>query len=304
MKRIFALFSLMLVLSVLSGCAGHNNGPDCKLIVNGKDITDGHHVSIDKKKELAQIPILAILEELGVTIEETTTYSADTSFRIHSIYTEYNGFHFTFLSNEKDYGLRSPEWVSQPVRKWKDGEFIVDHVSVSAMLHYIWQADISVDFENNVVSVDSIELPVDEELPKQTNCKLVVDGNDITEGIYAHIDHESQNAVIPVIAVQKALGAQIEWYPRWESSGIQTCMVYCTTETGFITFDTSISSFGWTTGDMMTPDYVRKTIGNELYMDCESLRSLWFHGSDINIRIDYENNIIYIDPLHYVIPRQ
>lgn len=291
MKRVWIFFCCLLLSSLLSSCTIINDGNEARLIVNGEDITKDHYLDIDVEKKIAQIPIVAILKELGVSVEETVTYTADTNFRVHSIYTEFNGYTFAFCSAESNYGLKAPDWLHSPVRKIKNKELIVDHVSVSALLYYIWEAEITVDYEKKEVYVDSIELPVDEELLKNTNAQLIVNGNDITEGNYAYIDYEKENTVLPVTTVLKALGAKIEWYPLGEHAGIGRSRVYFYLNGKGIYFDTFSKGVTLDTGQT---DVVRMKVGNELYLDVDSIETMLYQGLGVIIDVDYENGIINV----------
>ena len=43
------------------------------------------------------------------------------------------------------------------------------------------------------------------------NCQLIVNGKDITENVYVHLNLEQRYAELPLTAVAKALGASVKW---------------------------------------------------------------------------------------------
>lgn len=91
---------------------------DCKLIVNGKDITAGNYVKINIRNSNASVPLTAVLTELGIPWE----WESETVLRFGSgdyeqtLDTSYN-IQFNWLAPFRTPGV---------VRKVVDGEVIVD----------------------------------------------------------------------------------------------------------------------------------------------------------------------------------
>ena len=163
---------------------------DATLIVNGKDITAGHYVKINKTYRYAEVPFLAVLEALGAKIEQIDEinvkitiyndkenlsdanikdiYILDTQnvFLAHGKYTENEDGSFTFDNNymyEKDYAQKQPinffyilcGQCPPFFHAVINGEFISDTLSAKYVIRTL-SHDFFIDYNNNTVSVETI----------------------------------------------------------------------------------------------------------------------------------------------------
>ena len=91
---------------------------DCKLIVNGEDITAGNYVKINIRNSNASIPLTAVLTELGIPWE----WESETVLRFGS-----GDYEQTLdTSNNIQFNWLGPSRTPGIVRKVVDGEVIVD----------------------------------------------------------------------------------------------------------------------------------------------------------------------------------
>lgn len=111
-----------------------------RLIVNGKDITEGNYVSIDDEYGTAEVPVTAIMEELGAEV----TWQSDTKVVIM-----HNGREIVIDMNEEMYGLPFPPGARNCERKKVGDDIIFDDNSAIVYM----ELSIKIDYENRTVTV-------------------------------------------------------------------------------------------------------------------------------------------------------
>jgi len=293
MKR--ACFILVCIFLIISFSACINNKPDsdCKLIVNGVDITEGCFLRIFWDDYYAEVPVLKIFEALGAEVIREPGLITDTEV----ITVNYNDYSLVLDTQKEDFGLKKPEWMDKYVRRVVNGEPIVDTRSVSALLYHVFDAEIQINYAESTIhitSLDPSELQYTEEQLAEVNCRLIVNGTDITEGNYVRINHEQKNTELPILAISRALGAEINWLPCEPYPIKECCIVEISYGIGCLYLDTSKPGFQFLVPED-TPAQVRKLMGKEIIMDGNSIEGPLHHGFGIEILVDYENSIIYID---------
>ncbi|MBQ6839230.1 MAG: hypothetical protein IJO45_00880 [Oscillospiraceae bacterium] len=296
MKRIIwygisILCALIVFFFILIVCVSHrNNTTPYQLYINGKEYIVNSDLQINHDQWYAELPLLTVMDALGaeIVVEQGNVINT------HMITITFNGYSFTFNTEEKDFGLEKVYWLDRSVRRMKDGELIIDSRSVSAMMYHAWNVDISIDYAESVVSIDTRDLSTPEEDLDMVNCRLIVNGTDITDGNYVRIDYANKSAELPVIAIAKELDANILWLPCKPYPIKESCVVKISFMEGCLELDTSKTDFRFST-NVESPAAVRKIIGNEIVMDSGSLQGLFFHGFKTNIRIDFDAAIVYID---------
>ena len=153
MKKCKILVATILVLLFFAGCTGetklHNENSSesrfpAKLIVNGKDITEGNYVYIDVEKEQAEVPLLAIVKELGAEVEWIDENIVEISYGDKSKQID---------KNDKFLGIMIAPGGKSAVRKQIDNDFIYDNGSIFRMLRAWFNADITVDYKKMIVEV-------------------------------------------------------------------------------------------------------------------------------------------------------
>ena len=304
MKRILLFGTIMISTLVVIFCvltasvSHHGNTTTYRLYINGKEHTTNSDLRINHDRGYAELPLLLIMETLGADISREQGIIINTS----KITISYNGYSFTFNTAEKNYGLERQYWMERCVRRTEGEELIVDSLSVSAMLYHAWGTDISIDYEDAVVYIDTLNAslltPSDEDI-NQVNCRLIVNGTDITDGNYVYIDHENCTAELPVIAIAKALGADIQWLPCQPYPIKDRCLINVSFKDGCLELDTSKTNFGFVT-NVDEAAGVRRVVGNDVIIDSASLSGLFFHGFKTNIRIDFDTSVVYIETRYEV----
>ena len=248
----------------------------CRLIVNGKDITQSAYISIDYSVYTAEIPVLAIFRELGYDaqmqyVEETDSYIALIDQKTILLDTQYD-----------DYGL--PAWRSTKyVRRMQDGDFIVDSRSLVNSVYWQYNIDINVDYHSGIVYIDSFDMFDYEEI----ECSLIVNGKDITKGNYTRIleFHTETVVALPLLAILTEIGAEVEW----ENEAV----VAVTYDGETKTYDTTDSGFNMPV--LEGGICVRKIVNGDLVFDLLSIESTLRQEYGVNVTVDNENCIVYID---------
>ena len=146
--------------------------------------------------------------------------------------------------------------------------------------------DISSTPSSHLESSESIEI-------KEThaNCRLIVNGKDITDGNYVYLyetDREfSSDADIPLSAILRELGATVEWQD--ETKVVITHSAY----NGSLTFDTSDEYFGVLPPPGGKVRVTRKVYNNEIVMD-DASAMLYIRAAGAMVRSDYTNMVIEV----------
>ena len=150
LKKYLALLCALCLLWAV-GCNAQEptpsglEGSNASLIVAGVDITQGNYVYIDAEKQRAELPLLAVLTQLGATVEwqdeNEVKISTEQSF------ITFNKTHLAFDL------LYTPQAVD-PVRKVIGNEFVADTATgAAALIRELTGATVSINYETNTVTV-------------------------------------------------------------------------------------------------------------------------------------------------------
>lgn len=121
---------------------------NCKLIVNGKDITEGNYVKIDYENQQAEIPVLAICRELGADIKWIGKIAI----------ISYNDKMQIVDTTVSDFGLLILPGSSKAVRKMSGGDAIIEDDSFSwYFIRGMMEVEYVIDYEAATISVYTIE---------------------------------------------------------------------------------------------------------------------------------------------------
>lgn len=299
LKKSVILLLCVYLIFVVSGCYSIDNQlkpSNGTLFVNGVAVTDNPYVYISPEDRMAIIPMLAIFNALDAEIEHTAQGNYE------EITVCFNNHTFTFDTGRWDLGVSVPKWMESDqwnnrcVRIPDGSDLLIDSRSVSALFYHGWGLRILVDYQNSVVNVETIdntELSYAKEELAKVNCRLIVNGNEITETNYAYINQDAKNAELPVVAIIKALGGTVEWLPCEPYPIENRCIVRVRFNGGEAEFDTSKSDFGL--GFLSkTPGLTREVMGNDIIIDSRTVDGILYHTMGINVKIDYETCIIYV----------
>lgn len=298
---------ILITLCVLVGC--QSNGEEiaaCKLIVNGNVIPNTHNLCVNQEALFAELPLLAIAEAMGAQILRESNYvqvaenqTVEPLLKTERITITYNDYSVTLDTSRRDLGMDIPQWMENAVRREKDGELILDSRSLIPVFYHGWMTDIIVDYQENTVYVSTLgaeELRCPEEELDKVNCRLIVNGADITENNYVYINHEEKNAELPVSAIVEALGGSISWSPCQPYPLKDRCIWEITLNDGVASYDTSKSDFG--IGYLTdVAGLTRKAFPNEIIVDAETLDTFFYHAFDVQIIVDYKNAVVYVNSL-------
>ena len=135
--------------------------------------------------------------------------------------------------------------------------------------------------------------PNTEEGKATNNCKLIVNGEDISSEVYVNIHFEKRYADIPFIAVMRALGGEVEWISPSTAKVIFNGKNYSlnTTECLFVEEGKSLNLMSTPPGG--TRHY--QVIGDEFILDDGTMSGAFqLMGFDIKIDRNFEEKIISI----------
>ena len=118
---------------------------DARLIVNGKDITAGNYVKINKEYRSSHIPLTAVLTELDIPWE----WESDTILRIGS--GEYEKRLDLTLPG---FGWFPPPGSQNSIREVIDGEVIMDTTTLMWELFRPQNISIEEDYDTNTIRIE------------------------------------------------------------------------------------------------------------------------------------------------------
>ncbi len=180
---------------------------ECKLIVNGKDITEGSGVKMYQDR--AELPFVAIMEALDLDfVWESDTlaymyYQTKTPFLL-----DIKNGELRWATGDDDVNHFSAYSDSSLMYTTMKKEILINDTNFSALLNefsmYFAIDYFDVDFENK-------DIRIGRDL-KDYDCTLIVNGKDITEGSRAVMKRDDGNYfLLPFVAILEEFGAEFEW---------------------------------------------------------------------------------------------
>lgn len=180
---------------------------ECRLIVNGKDITEGSGVKMYSDR--VELPFVAIMEELGVDF----FWDSDTIAQVHynmvsplKLDIEHGTLTRYFGGDDTN---RFTEYCDTPLTYTTlDKDILINAENFKAFvfeLNYLYSVEyFDIDYENKVVKIGR-DL-------KDYSCTLILNGNDISKGSRAVMRRDDGSYfLLPIVEIMEALGAEFEW---------------------------------------------------------------------------------------------
>ena len=243
---------------------------NCRLIVNGLDITEGNYVYINHNSRNTELPILAILRALGY---ETEVKYNETTGVYEGIV---NQTSVLFTTSEDDFGVPIPYLRSGCIRYTDGKEFYLDSASVESILYWSYNIEMAVDYDDSIIRVQSYDPNAYVDRP----VKLIVNGNDITHKTNAIIRsyHTEECAILPLLIIAQELGIGFQ-----KDESVVT-LIYADKEE---VIDLSTKDFG----QIGAPDgtWVRFSTDNEIFMDCFTIERILTYLVDAEIYVNYDS---------------
>ena len=126
-----------------NGTEDYKNMSNCLLLVNNNDISKDCYVWIDQTKKFAEIPLLAILEELG----------ADIAWQNNIVTIVINNNTIDIDTTKEDFGILIPPGTEYGVRKVVDKEILLDSATLNVLLRHLAGLHVYVDYDSSVIYV-------------------------------------------------------------------------------------------------------------------------------------------------------
>ena len=120
-----------------------STNPNGKLIVNGNDISSKCYFKIYKSEQYAEIPVTAVLEELGAKVEWNDNIVTIT----------YNDIVLSYNTSDGDYGYYAPPGANNITRKIVNGDMIFEDDSAHVLIRALFGLLTTVDYENMIIEI-------------------------------------------------------------------------------------------------------------------------------------------------------
>lgn len=119
---------------------------NCRLFVNGKDISDQHYAKINHEENNAELPVLGVLVELGAEIKWQD---------VNVVEITHKGKTVCIDTQETEFGIPLPPGASGSVRQVINDELIIDYVSIKGLLQNMMDATVQIDYDASVIYINS-----------------------------------------------------------------------------------------------------------------------------------------------------
>ncbi len=118
---------------------------NCRLIVNGKDITDECYVRFNQTRDIVELPLTAILKELGASVEWQDGVATIT----------FSDGRYIFDTTEEHFGVFPPPGSKYNLRKVVDNDIIMDYPSAHPVITYGMDAKIKINYDEKIITIQS-----------------------------------------------------------------------------------------------------------------------------------------------------
>ena len=177
---------------------------NCRLIVNGTDISADNYVYLHDKTSnyrVAELPLTAVMQALGATVEWENQNSSIITFNNDVYILDTTKSSLVRQGTEENMIAAAYGLPHDPYYKLIDDEFIVDSDTIQWLIQNMG-ATIKIDYDTHIIYIEK----------EATNsCQLIVNGTDISADNYVYLHYDDKYADLPFIAIMKALGATVEW---------------------------------------------------------------------------------------------
>ena len=121
---------------------------NCGLLVNGRDLSYEAYVCMDYERESAELPLLAILKELGAEVCWNDT---------HTVTVTYGDKTLDFDTRDEYFGVLIPPGTTNAIRRVENNELFFDDESVRVLLRSVMEVTIRINTDYGEVRIDSVE---------------------------------------------------------------------------------------------------------------------------------------------------
>ena len=128
---------------------------NCTLIINGVELSSAHYVHIDHERRYAELPLAAVVEALGATVEWDNNRTARITY--HDSHYKLDVYKVSLVKNGDLFNMIAlPPGEPYGFYQMIGTEFVVGSNSLRLLIRSM-DADIQIDYENSVVSIDTVE---------------------------------------------------------------------------------------------------------------------------------------------------
>ncbi len=125
------------------------------LIVNGKDITKGNYVHINHTEHYAEIPFIAVIQELGAKVEWRDNIKAEITYNKKKYILDISNGTLVEKWDKHQFNniTPAPGQTHKSIRRATTDELIVDSSSAKWFIVVKMGAKINIDCDNNIVTI-------------------------------------------------------------------------------------------------------------------------------------------------------
>ena len=140
----------------------NNSGDDnmdatYKLFVNEKEVTVANHIKLNYEHHYAELPLTAIMKELGAKVEWQSKTTAKITLGKKDYLLDTTKGSLIEIGNTHNVLVVAPGSKHGVFYRVVDNEFVIDSDSAKLLLINIMGAKISVDYEHRIVNINTIQ---------------------------------------------------------------------------------------------------------------------------------------------------
>lgn len=263
---------------------------DYQLIVEDQNISKEAYVKVYKKQDYVLIPFVSVMEALGAEVNWTSETFAEITFKEMKCSYDSETMEIVDMNSGRQF---LPYYDADSHSQIIGRELFWDVESFRNTLECLdIFLKIDVDHKNQKITVEYLADDAD-----PVDYKLIVNGQDITDGNYLEVHKNEKYTLLPVTAVLESLGAEVNWTNETIADIIFNERVYVLDLEKISLVEKD---------DKYAIDYLIPAPGGEMYcrvIDGELLLDdLTFKGSVmqmgmetmVRVNVDHENHIIEI----------
>ena len=126
---------------------------DCQLIVRGNNITAGHYVSINYEERYAELPLVAVMEELGAKVKCQDETTVKISYKCKDYILDKTRGTLTEVGDTHNIFLIPPGGNHGVYYRVVDNEFIIDSDSAKLLINNRMGAKLRINYDEGVVNI-------------------------------------------------------------------------------------------------------------------------------------------------------
>lgn len=264
-----------------------------KVLIDENDITTEIDMEYYKNIDCILVPFVKTMEAAGADIEWIEESCVKILYKDMEYIIDIKEGKLIDNSTGRSFAIPSPHGLDD-FYMVTESEVYLD---IEAFKGYLGWTDVyfnyEVDHQNKIIRIDFLDDVIEPEA-----YKLIVNGQDITEGTYLEVHKNYHYTLLPLTAVLEALGAEVKWNSETTADIVYNSREYVL-DLEKVSLVEKDDEYGWEIIGPVPDGRLRyKIVDGELLLDDVTFESSVMQmgmNTMIYVDVDYENHSILID---------